>query len=201
MIVIIDYGVGNILNVKNGFERIGLKPILTDVPTVILQADLAILPGVGAFNAAMHQLKSRGLDKVIIQRANSSKPIVGICLGMQLLFESSLEHGKTKGLDLLKGTIIPFKTHLKVPHMGWNKLFHQKSDLVNQGLPKDAFVYFVHSYYLEGFDEADLVSYTEYDVKVPAIVRKRNVVGMQFHPEKSGEVGQQLLKNLKELVQ
>ncbi|MBN4050734.1 MAG: imidazole glycerol phosphate synthase subunit HisH [Alkaliphilus sp.] len=200
MIVIIDYGVGNILNVKNGFERIGLKPILTDDPVLILQADLAILPGVGAFNAAMHQLKSRGLDEVIIQRANSGKPIVGICLGMQLLFETSYENEETKGLGLLKGIIVPFKTRLKVPHMGWNKLFHQKNDLINQKLPSDPFVYFVHSYYLKNFDETDLVSYTEYDVKVPAIVRKHNIVGMQFHPEKSGEIGQQLLKNLKELI-
>jgi len=148
MIVIIDYGVGNILNVKSGFERIGLNPVLTDDPQAILDADLAILPGVGAFNAAMEQLTSRGLDKVIIERASQGKNIIGICLGMQLLFEKSYENGESQGLGLLKGSIIPFEETLKVPHMGWNKLVHQRQDPLVDLMPEDAFVYFVHSFTL-----------------------------------------------------
>lgn len=200
MIAIIDYGVGNIQNVINGFSRLGYETVLTKDHETILGADLTILPGVGAFNAAMEKLIENDMVDVIKKRAASGKPLLGICLGMQLLFDASYENGYNKGLGLIKGDIVPFKTDLKVPHMGWNKLNISKADALVKDISLDAHVYYVHSYYLDQYDDACLIAYSDYDAKVPGIVRLNNVIGMQFHPEKSGEVGLQLLTNLKSIM-
>jgi len=200
MIAIIDYGVGNIQNVINGFQRLGYDTILTKDRTEILEADLTILPGVGAFNAAMEKLIANNMVDVIKERAASGRPLMGICLGMQLLFDASYENGYNKGLGLIKGTIVPFQTDLKVPHMGWNRLIATQDNALVKGLSQDAHVYYVHSFYLEDYDPQCLVAYSNYDVKVPGIVRSGNLIGMQFHPEKSGAVGLQLLTNVKSII-
>lgn len=200
MIAIIDYGVGNIQNVINGFTRLGYETVLTKDHDLILSADLTILPGVGAFNAAMEKLIENDMVDVIKKRGQSGKPLLGICLGMQLLFDASYENGFNKGLGLIKGEIVPFKTDLKVPHMGWNKLNIVKDDAIVKDIDTNAYVYYVHSFYLDGYHDSCLLAYSDYDAKVPGIVRSNNIIGMQFHPEKSGEVGLQLLTNLKSIM-
>jgi glutamine amidotransferase len=195
-IAIIDYGVGNIQNLINAFERLEIPAILTADPAIILNAELSILPGVGAYKDAMDKLVERGLDEIVKQRASHGKPMVGICLGMQLLFEGSEEDGDWEGLGLLKGKFIRFDDRLKVPHMGWNRLVAAREDQVADGLPEDAYAYFVHSYYLSGGNSEDIVLSSPYGISVPALVRHGSIVGMQFHPEKSGAVGELLIRQV-----
>ena len=197
--VIIDYDVGNLASLQSGFKRAGLKTIITKDLKEIEAATSLILPGVGAFAPAMESLKSHGFIEAILRHVKSGKPLLGICLGMQLLYETSFEYGTHEGLGILKGTIEPIKDAPKLPHMGWNDLtFHQESPLLSK-IPNQAYVYFVHSYYAHT-DQTDWVATTDYGVEIPAIVQKNNVVGMQFHPEKSAIVGEQLLKNYGEVV-
>ncbi|MCY9661320.1 imidazole glycerol phosphate synthase subunit HisH [Paenibacillus chondroitinus] len=195
MIAIIDYGMGNLHSVSKAVERLGYEAVVTGDAEQILAAEGAILPGVGAFGDAMEQLRESGLNDVVLHYAESGKPLLGICLGMQLLFASSEEHGDHEGLGLLPGSVVRFRGDYKVPHMGWNKLsYKQSASPIFQGI-EEGHVYFVHSYHAKPERESDLLAVTDYYQPVTAIVGRDNVYGMQFHPEKSGDIGMQLLKN------
>ncbi|XID92125.1 imidazole glycerol phosphate synthase subunit HisH [Paenibacillaceae bacterium WGS1546] len=193
MIAIIDYGMGNLHSVSKAIERLGREAKVTSDPREILAADGAILPGVGAFGDAMANLRETGLADTVKAYAASEKPLLGICLGMQLLFTESEEHGAHRGLDLLPGRVVRFQGGYKVPHMGWNELaFKQRSPLFDGVKP--GHVYFVHSYHALPERESDLLAVTDYHQPVTAIVGRGSLFGMQFHPEKSGELGMALLQ-------
>jgi len=200
---ILDYGAGNLKNVCRAIEHLGYDYQLITSPQDVMNAEKLIIPGVGAFKVAMEQLAALELIEPIRQLAEKSIPIMGICLGMQLLFETSSEFGSTNGLGILTGTINPIPDvnssgdRVKVPHVGWNELIvnNLKSSIIND-LSKNEAVYFVHSYRVEDFDKADIVAHCTYnDLKIPAIVQRKNVLGCQFHPEKSGTVGLKIFKN------
>jgi glutamine amidotransferase len=198
LIAIIDYGMGNLHSVSKAVERLGQEYIVTSDEQQILRADKAILPGVGAFGDAMEYLRESGLRETTLRYAASGKPLLGICLGMQLLFTQSDEHGLHEGLNLLPGHVVRFQGDYKVPHMGWNKLsFTQQSPLF-QGI-EEGYVYFVHSFHAKPEQKSDLLATTDYYQPVTAIVGRDNVYGMQFHPEKSGEIGMRLLVNFLQL--
>lgn len=205
MIGIIDYGMGNLFSVSKALERLGAPYFISEDKDKLLQADALILPGVGAFKDAMEKLRKTGLTEMISVFVDSGRPLLGICLGMQLLFESSEEYGYSEGLNLLPGKVVRFPgitgdgTTYKVPHMGWNKLHFKRESLVTSDLDDD-FVYFVHSYYADTKEEVIIAS-CSYDKEVPAVVGKNNVFGMQFHPEKSSKLGMQLLSNFANLIQ
>ncbi|MFB9324951.1 imidazole glycerol phosphate synthase subunit HisH [Paenibacillus aurantiacus] len=194
MIAIIDYGMGNLHSVSKAVERLGFEAVVTDDEAVIMSAEGAILPGVGAFGDAMDNLRATGMDSLAKRYAASGKPLLGICLGMQLLFDQSEEHGLNDGLALLPGQVIRFQGDYKVPHMGWNKLSFVQDSPLFAGL-SEGHVYFVHSYHVKPARQGDLLATTDYYQPVTAIVGSGNVYGMQFHPEKSGELGMQLLRN------
>jgi imidazole glycerol-phosphate synthase subunit HisH len=194
MIAIIDYGMGNLHSVAKAVERLGYEAVVTSEERVLLEADGAILPGVGAFGDAMEHLRASNLDEAVKHYAQTGKPLLGICLGMQLLFGSSEEHGHNQGLNLLPGSVIRFQGGYKIPHMGWNRLeFKQASPLFRD--LEEGHVYFVHSFHVLPERKEDLLATTDYFQQVTAIVGRDNVFGMQFHPEKSGEVGMKLLGN------
>jgi glutamine amidotransferase len=200
MIGIIDYGMGNLFSVSKALERIGIPYIISESPEELNNTKGLLLPGVGAFKDAMARLREKELDQFIHSYVDSGRPLLGICLGMQLLFEESEENGRFEGLGLLKGRVVRIPDRdvdgerLKVPHMGWNKLdFHQEAAVLDE--VEEGFVYFVHSYFVDGMDEASLLASASYGVQVPAIVGRENVSGMQFHPEKSSETGMKLLAN------
>ncbi len=197
MIAIVDYGVGNLFSLESSFAKIGEKSIVSGDPKVISEADRIILPGVGAFGDAAKKLREKGLDETIVKLAAQGKPLLGICLGMQLLFDKSYEYGEHGGLGLIAGQVRPLAERidgLKIPHIGWNTLkFTQKSALF-EGLKDGDYVYFVHSYYAECGGE-NLVATTDYGFDVTAAVQNKNVCGVQFHPEKSGDTGLKILKN------
>lgn len=200
MIAIIDYGMGNLHSVGKALERLGCETVVTSSPEEILAADGAVLPGVGAFGDAMRNLRETGLDATVKQFAALGKPLLGICLGMQLLFDESEEHGRHEGLGLLPGRVVRFKGDYKVPHMGWNELvFTQDSNPLFEGL-EPGYVYFVHSYHALPEKREDLLATTDYHRPVTAIVGRGSLYGMQFHPEKSGELGMALLRNFTRLV-
>lgn len=197
MIAIIDYDAGNIKSVEKALLSMGETPVLTRDPEVILQADHIILPGVGSFGDAMENLNKFGLIDVIHEAINRKIPFLGICLGMQLLFESSEETPGVAGLGILKGKIvrIPEGPGLKIPHMGWNSLNVREGASLFKGLEKEPYVYFVHSYYLQAKDPKIVAATTEYGVTIHASVEKENVFACQFHPEKSSKTGLAILKN------
>ncbi|MBQ2922612.1 MAG: imidazole glycerol phosphate synthase subunit HisH [Tyzzerella sp.] len=201
MIAIIDYDAGNIKSVEKALQKLGADVLVTKDAKEILQADKVILPGVGAFGDAMANLKKFGLDKVIYEVVEKGTPFLGICLGLQLLFERSDETPGVAGLGILKGEIlrIPDKEDLKIPHMGWNSLHLQNEGRLFKGLSEQSYVYFVHSYYLKAEDEQIVKATTDYSVNIHASVEKDNVFACQFHPEKSSDVGLQILKNFVEL--
>ena len=201
MIAIIDYDAGNIKSVEKALQKLGQEVIITRDAAEILSADKVILPGVGAFGDAMHNLRKYGLDQVIYQVVENETPFLGICLGLQLLFEKSDESVGAKGLGILQGEIcrIPDKEGLKIPHMGWNSLHLQNDGRLFAGLPEDSYVYFVHSYYLKAKDESIVKATTEYSTHIHASVEQGNVFACQFHPEKSSDVGLQILRNFVEL--
>ena len=199
MIAIIDYGAGNLFSVKNALDFLQKESTITEDVQEIRKADAMILPGVGAFPDAMRMLKEKGLDKVICEEAQR-KPLLGICLGMQMLFETSYEFKETKGLGLLEGSVVPIDGGgLKIPHMGWNNLTILNPCKMTEGLKEDAYVYFVHSYYLKAGREEDVTATTEYSALIHASVEHDNVFACQFHPEKSSEIGLKILKNFVEL--
>ncbi|AIQ38751.1 imidazole glycerol phosphate synthase subunit HisH [Paenibacillus sp. FSL R7-0297] len=196
-VAIVDYGMGNLHSVSKAVERLGYTSLVTADAGEILAADSVILPGVGAFGDAMEHLRASGMDVVVKAAAEAGQPLLGICLGMQLLFSSSEEHGEHKGLDLLPGSVVRFapRDGYKVPHMGWNKLgFLQPASPLLTGL-EEGHVYFVHSYHVQAAADSDLLAVTDYGHPVTAVVGRNNVYGMQFHPEKSGELGIKLLGN------
>ncbi len=199
MNIIIDYGLGNLNSVQKGFERVGLETKISSDVDDIKKSDSLILPGVGAFRDAISLLKEKNLKDIIIEEVKKGKNILGICLGMQLLYEKSFENGEYDGLGLIEGHIKKFDISLKVPHMGWNDLKIQKENPIVKYIKEGDYVYYVHSYYAEGREE-DVIAYSEYEVKVPGIINKDNIYGIQFHPEKSGNVGHNILKAYKEII-
>ncbi len=197
MVAIVDYGVGNLFSLKCSLDAIGAKTVVTGDATVLATADRIILPGVGAFEDAARKLRDSGLDTVLRDLAAAGKPIMGICLGMQLLFDKSYEYGEHEGLGLISGVIRPIAeavpADLKIPHMGWNALHFEKKHPLFRYVSEGACVYFVHSYYATGCEEATLAT-AAYGAPLTAAVAKGNVCGCQFHPEKSGTVGLNILK-------
>lgn len=197
MIAIIDYGAGNLRSVEKALDYLGEESIITGDAQKILQADKVILPGVGAFGDAMRCLRERRLDQVIYEIVKRQTPLLGICLGLQLLFENSQESPGVSGLSVLKGKIvrIPDKEGLKIPHIGWNSLELQNGGRLFQGLDDNSYVYFVHSYYLQAEDPQIVKAVTDYSTCIHASVEQGNVFACQFHPEKSGAAGLRILKN------
>lgn len=203
MIAIIDYGVGNLRSVEKAFEFIGSKAEITSDRDLILNADAVVLPGVGAFADAMGRLGKAGMVEVVKQVVRQNKPFLGICLGMQLLFDYSEEGGENvAGLGLLKGAIklLPQDMNLKVPHMGWNSIITDTQCPLFKNLPKKPYVYFVHSYYLTAEKKEDVIATTGYGIEFDVAVGSGNIYATQFHPEKSGDVGLQILKNWVSLI-
>ena len=205
MITIVDYGVGNLRSVQKALERVGARAVVSDDPAVLDAAQGVILPGVGAFGDAMANLRSRQLLAPVLRQAEKGKPLLGICLGMQLLFNESEEMGHHPGLGLLPGRVVRFpEGKLKVPHIGWNQLRLATAAMTGEGLlhgmAPGAYAYFVHSYYAIPEQEADVLATTEYGVAFASVVGRGTVWGAQFHPEKSQEVGLRLLENFAQLV-
>lgn len=200
MIAIIDYGMGNLHSVSKAVERLGCESVVSSDPNILAEAEGLILPGVGAFGDAMEQIRSLGLDRFLREQTAQGKPLLGICLGMQLLFTSSEEYGEHEGLNLLPGQVVKFQGDYKVPHMGWNRLEFKQSSPLLEGL-EEGHVYFVHSYHVKPERQEDLLAVTDYHQPVTAVVGRDSVFGMQFHPEKSGELGMRLLQNFVGLCQ
>ncbi len=197
MIAILDYGVGNLFSLHSSLQRVGAEAVITSDKNVIKNADKIILPGVGAFADASKKLRNSGLDEVLKAEVKKGKYMMGICLGMQLLFEKSYEYGEYEGLGLLKGSVVPMKGRidevLKIPHIGWNGLHFERPHFLFQDCKEGECVYFVHSYYAVDCKDSLLAS-TDYGVQMTAAVGKDNVLGCQFHPEKSGETGLKILR-------
>ncbi|MEA4960783.1 imidazole glycerol phosphate synthase subunit HisH [Lutispora sp.] len=199
MNIIIDYGLGNLASVSRAFDKAGIDCKVSNEKEDIINASSLILPGVGAFRDAIRSLEELELIPVIKDQADQGKKIMGICLGMQLLYEKSYEYGEYEGLGLIECSVEKLEAGLKVPHMGWNDLKFNNQDPILKYINEKDYVYFVHSYYIKS-SGSELVAYADYGVKVPAIVRKDNIFGMQFHPEKSAQVGLNLLKAYGEMI-
>ncbi len=204
MVAVIDYNMGNLGSVMNAFDKIRAKASLVSAPEELKKFDRAVLPGVGAFPDAMAHLEKSGMKDAILEFAKSGKPILGTCLGMQLLFDKSYEFSKTKGLGLIDGEVIAFEREkfdnkeLKVPHMGWNELFIKKDTPLFKGLPKEFYLYFVHSYHIKT-DEEFIIGKTFYGYEFASAVNKDNIYGFQPHPEKSHNIGLKILENFVKL--
>ncbi|WP_026477330.1 imidazole glycerol phosphate synthase subunit HisH [Alkaliphilus transvaalensis] len=200
MIAIIDYGRGNLRSVQKAFEAVGVSAIVTRDFNKIADAKALVIPGVGAFYDAMAELKKEALDEKIKDEVKKGKPIVGICLGMQVLFENGYEVKQCKGLELLKGDVLKLPQNYKIPHMGWNQLKLKGESQLLKGISEGEFVYFIHSFYAVAGESEVIKATTDYGVEVPAIVEKEHIFGLQFHPEKSGETGLKIIKNLGRLI-
>ena len=202
MLAIVDYGVGNLFSLCSSLKSLNQPAVITSDPKEISMAERVILPGVGAFGDAAEKLRNTGLDTVVREQAESGKPLLGICLGMQLLFEKSYEFGEHAGLGLLRGSIVPMKgtipEGLKIPQMGWNSLILRRSHPLLRDIKEGDCVYFVHSYYATDCKDS-VIATAEYGAEVTAAVANKNVLGCQFHPEKSGDVGLKILKAFCEL--
>lgn len=200
MIALVDYGVGNLRSVEKAFMAVGAAAVLTSDPEAIRTAEKVVLPGVGAFGDGMAGLRTRGLIEPLLEFAAQYKPLLGICLGMELLFEESDELGTFEGLGLLRGKVTRFEPGaLKVPHTGWNQLQPTGTHLLLEGLPRGAYAYFNHGYYCAAAEE-DTLAYTEYGIRYGSVVGMGQLFGMQFHPEKSQQVGLTILRNFTELA-
>lgn len=203
MVVIIDYEMGNLKNVYNALNYLNIPSKISQDINEIKNADKLILPGVGSFKAAMKNLNDLKLDELIKEKANDGTPILGICLGMQMLFEKSYENGESNGLNLINGEVILLdpQNNIKIPHVGWNRLEVNKDSVLLNELKEESFMYYVHSFVASNIKDENLIAFSNYgDIKIPAIVYKNNIYGTQFHPEKSGEAGLRILKNFGEMV-
>jgi imidazole glycerol-phosphate synthase subunit HisH len=194
-VAIIDYGVGNLRSVEKAFAATGCEAIVSGDESVLREAERLVLPGVGAFAACMKALKERGFDRLVKERVSEGTPLLGVCVGMQILFDESEEFGSTKGLGLLRGSVRRFRGDLVVPHIGWNRIQQTRSHELFEGIEERPFCYFVHSFYCEPGDARVVVGETEYGVRYASVVAEANVCGVQFHPEKSQDVGLRMLKN------
>ncbi len=201
MIAIIDYGMGNLRSVEKGFEKVGVQVQVTNKPEVVKAADGVVLPGVGAFKDCMGELTNLNLTDAVVGAIKEGKPYLGICLGFQILFSESEEFGHCKGLDIFKGKVPRFpESELKVPQMGWNELNIKQDCPLLKGIPEKSYFYFVHSYYVAPDDSSIILTTTDYGIEFTSAIWKDNVYGVQFHPEKSQELGLQLLKNFGNIV-
>jgi glutamine amidotransferase len=194
-IAIIDAGIGNLRSVQKAFEYVGAEPTITDDPAVVDEATAVVLPGVGAFGDGMQGLRSRRLDRAVLRAIQRGIPFLGICVGLQLLFEQSEEMGVHRGLGVFPGRIVRFPAHLTVPHMGWNQVEQRWPHALLAGVPDGAFAYFAHSYRAVTQDDSIVVATTAYGDPFPSVVARDNVWAIQFHPEKSQQVGLRLLRN------
>lgn len=194
-VAIIDYGVGNLRSVEKAFAAVGVDAVVTGDKATLRRAERLVLPGVGAFGACMRELDQTGLVDLVLDRVQQGTPLLGVCVGMQMLFEESSEFGRTRGLGILKGTVRRFSDELNVPHVGWNQVSQNSNDPLFEGVPTDSFFYFVHSYYCEPSDAEVMIGETDYGVRFASIVAEKNICGVQFHPEKSQSGGLRLLKN------
>lgn len=199
MNIIIDYGLGNLESVYRAFEKLGIETKISNDKDEISRANSLILPGVGAFRDAIKALNESDLIPLIKEHVKKGKFLMGICLGMQLLYEKSYENGEYDGLGIIKGSVDKLQVDLKIPHMGWNNLKFNKDDEILKYIKEDDYVYFVHSYYVNSSNE-ELIAYSEYGQNIPAIVRNNNTYGVQFHPEKSSDVGFNILKAYGEMI-
>lgn len=195
MLAIIDYGMGNLRNVEMAFRRLGVAPVVTSDSALVAQAEAIVLPGVGAFGDAMARLRTLGLVDPLRRAIDDGRPFLGICLGLQLLFESSEEMGAHRGLAVLEGTVPRFSEDLTVPHMGWNQIDQQQPNGLFAGVPDHSYAYFVHSYYVEPGDPRVIAASTDYGLPFSSIVARDRLYGIQFHPEKSQDVGARILRN------
>jgi glutamine amidotransferase len=200
-LTIIDYDVGNFRNVQKAFEAVGANAEISNSVEVAKQAEALILPGVAAFGDAMRHLHERGLDEPVLEAVQAGKPVLGICVGLQLLFEESEEMGCHQGLGVLAGQVIRFPGGLTVPHMGWNQIEPQAEHPLLRHVEPGDFAYFAHSYYAVPQAQQDVIAYTDYGLRYPSIVGRDNVCAIQFHPEKSQRVGLQILKNFVEFAE
>jgi glutamine amidotransferase len=199
-IAVIDYGAGNLKSVTKALDYLGFQSFLASQPQELEQADALILPGVGAFPKCMAALREKGMDRAIVTQAKAQKPLLGICLGMQMLLDTSTELGESQGLGLIPGRVERIETPYKLPHIGWNSLEILRENPLTAGLSQGDYVYFVHSFCAQVADPRDLAMTTDYGTPVAAMVARDNVFGCQFHPEKSGPVGMTILKNFGELT-
>ncbi|MCI0419219.1 MAG: imidazole glycerol phosphate synthase subunit HisH [Acidobacteria bacterium] len=195
MITIVDYAINNLRSVEKAFASMNLPVEVSDDPERIRSAEKLVLPGVGAFADAMNNLQTKNLIAAIRESVRAGTPLLGLCLGLQLLFSESEEFGRTEGFRFIPGKVRRLPDRLPVPHIGWNQLHLQRSDPLLEGIREDSFVYFVHSYYAEPEDKEDVLATTDYAIEFPAIARRGNVWATQFHPEKSQDVGLRMLKN------
>ena len=198
-VAIIDYGVGNLRSVEKAFAATGCEAVVSGEEGVLRQAERLVLPGVGAFGACMKALRERGFDRVVRERVAEGTPLLGVCVGMQLLFEESDEFGSTPGLGLLRGRVKRFNDELVVPHVGWNRVIARQSHALFSDVTHAAHFYFVHSYYCEPLDDEVIAGETEYGVRYASVVAHKNICGVQFHPEKSQDAGLRLLHNFARL--
>jgi glutamine amidotransferase len=198
-IAIIDYGVGNLRSVEKAFTSQGLSAIVTSDEQTLRAAAKLVLPGVGAFAACMNGLRKRGFDELVVEAAKAGKPILGLCVGLQMMFEEGHEFGVHEGLGLMPGRVVRFPAGARVPHVGWNQVAIRREHPLFRGLPDQSFFYFVHSYHVETYDAACVLGETEYGLRFPAICGRDNLIGVQFHPEKSQAAGLRLLSNFAEL--
>ena len=194
-VAIIDYGVGNLRSVEKAFAATGCDAVISSDEETLRAARRLVLPGVGAFGACMKALKERGFDRLVLEKASEGTPLLGVCVGMQMLFEESDEFGSTPGLGLLKGSVRRFAGDLVVPQVGWNRIHQKREHALFDGVADGAFCYFVHSFYCQPGDEEVVVGETEYGQRYASVVARENICGVQFHPEKSQDIGLKMLRN------